>query len=256
MLTSPDLAALDGIVHGFFTREGGVSRGIYASLNVGLGSDDDRAAVIENRTRIATMLGVVPGMLVSPHQHHSADAIPVSVPWTADAQPKGDALVTDRPGLALGIATADCGPVLFADPQARVIAAAHSGWRGALTGILEAVLVKMETLGADRTRVIAVLGPTISQKNYEVGRDFLDRFTAADADNERFFVPSDRPDHFRFDLPAFIGQRLRRAGVGRACDLGRCTYAEPELFYSYRRTTHAGEPDYGRLMSAIALSGG
>uniref|UniRef100_UPI003BA9AC82 peptidoglycan editing factor PgeF n=1 Tax=Stappia sp. TaxID=1870903 RepID=UPI003BA9AC82 len=255
MLTSPDLAALDGITHGFFTRAGGVSQGIYASLNVGHGSDDDQEAVRENRTRIKSLLGLPNGALVSPHQHHSATAIVVTEPWTPDNQPKGDALVTDRPGIALGISTADCGPVLFADETARVIGAAHSGWRGAVTGVLEATLSAMETLGARRDRITAVLGPTISSANYEVGSEFVDRFIDADPENTRFFSPGAGPDKSFFDLPAYILFRLSSAGVGRAADLGRCTYAEEDLFFSYRRATHRGEPDYGRLMSAIALPG-
>lgn len=255
MLTSPDLAGLDGVVHGFFTRSGGVSRGLYASLNVGLGSRDERAAVLENRTRVASLLDVAPAALVSPHQHHSADAIVVSEPWSLDDQPRGDALVTDRPGIALGISTADCGPVLFADPLARVVGAAHAGWRGALTGILDATLVKMETLGAQRDRVVAVLGPTISQANYEVDLAFRDRFLTASADNAGFFTPETRPGHVRFDLPAYIRARLAGAGVGKIADLERCTYADEASFFSYRRATHRGEADYGRLMSAIALTG-
>lgn len=254
MLTSPDLAALDGVAHGFFTRAGGVSQGLYASLNVGHGSADDPQAVAENRIRIKSMLGLSGGALVSPHQHHSATAIVVSEPWTRDAQPKGDALVTDRPGIALGISTADCGPVLFADGDARVVGAAHAGWRGALTGVLEATLEAMETLGARRDRIVAVLGPTISARNYEVGAEFVERFAAADPDNARFFTPGAAPDKAQFDLPAYILFRLASAGVGRAADLGRCTYAEEDLFFSFRRTTHRGEPDYGRLMSAIALA--
>ena len=231
--------------HGFFTRKGGVSSGIYSSLNVGLGSNDERAAVLENRTRVASLLGVPPGALVSPHQHHSPDAIVVDRPWTHDEQPRGDALVTDRPGIALGISTADCGPVLFADAGARVIGAAHSGWRGALTGVLEATLAAMEGLGARRDRVIAVLGPTISRASYEVGEEFVERFLKADAGNSRFFAPADRDGHALFDLPANILSRLSAAGVAQARDLGRCTYLEEDLFFSYRRSTHRSEPDYG-----------
>ncbi len=255
MLTSPEIAALDGISHGYFTRKGGVSSGVYASLNVGLGSRDERAAVLENRARVASLLGVAPGALVSPHQHHSPDAVVVDKPWTPDEQPRADALVTDRPGIALAISTADCGPVLFADGEARVVGAAHAGWRGAFTGVLEATLAAMERLGARRDRTVAVLGPTISRENYEVGAEFVDRFLDADATNERFFSPAGREGHAMFDLPAYIGARLTAAGVAHAGDLGRCTYREEELFFSYRRATHLGEPDYGRLVSAIAISG-
>ncbi|SDU29274.1 peptidoglycan editing factor PgeF [Stappia sp. ES.058] len=255
MLTSLEIAGLDGIVHGFFTRAGGVSRGIYTSLNVGLGSDDDRNAVLENRARVAALLKVAPGALVSPHQHHSAHAIAVETPWNIKDQPRGDALVTNRPGIALAVSTADCGPVLFADARARVVGAAHAGWRGALTGVLDATLVQMETLGASRGDVVAVLGPTISQANYEVGQEFVDRFTAADTANARFFVDSDRAGHARFDLPAYIVARLETVGIGQVADLGRCTYADENAFFSYRRATHHGEDDYGRLMTAIALTG-
>ena len=196
-----------------------------------------------------------PGALVSPHQHHSPDAIVVDRPWTPDAQPRGDALVTDRPGIALGISTADCGPVLFADAGARVIGAAHSGWRGALTGVLEATLAAMEGLGARRDRIVAVLGPTISRASYEVGEEFVERFLTADAGNNRFFAPADRDGHALFDLPAYILSRLGTAGIAQASDLGRCTYLEEDLFFSYRRSTHRSEPDYGRLVSAISISG-
>lgn len=254
MLTSPDLSALPGLSHGFFTRRGGVSGGLYASLNIGLGSKDERAAVTENRARVASLLGVAPGALLSPYQHHSPDAIVVDAPFEPGAQPRGDALVTDRPGLALAISTADCGPVLFADPQARVVGAAHAGWRGALTGVLEATLAAMQRLGARNERVIAVLGPTISGANYEVGEEFRARFLEADGANERFFSPSDKAGHALFDLPAYILARLEAAGVATATSLDRCTYAEEDLFFSYRRATHRGEPDYGRLVSAITLS--
>ena len=255
MLTSPDLAGLPGVSHGFFTRQGGVSSGIYASLNIGLGSRDERAAVLENRTRVASLMGVAPGALLSPYQHHSPDAIVVDAPWEPDAQPRGDALVTDRPGIALAISTADCGPVLFADPQARVIGAAHAGWRGAFTGVLEATLAAMQQLGARNERVVAVLGPTISRANYEVGEEFVTRFLEADTANQRFFSPSENAGHAMFDLPAYILARLQAAGVAIAANLDRCTYAQEELFFSFRRATHRGEPDYGRLVSAIALSG-
>jgi YfiH family protein len=255
MLTSPDLAGLPGVSHGFFTRQGGVSSGIYASLNIGLGSRDERAAVLENRTRVASLMGVAPGALLSPYQHHSPDAIVVDAPWEPDAQPRGDALVTDRPGIALAISTADCGPVLFADPQARVVGAAHAGWRGAFTGVLEATLAAMQQLGARNERVVAVLGPTISRANYEVGEEFVTRFLEADTANQRFCSPSENAGHAMFDLPAYILARLQAAGVAIAANLDRCTYAQEELFFSYRRATHRGEPDYGRLVSAIALSG-
>nr|WP_209008388.1 peptidoglycan editing factor PgeF [Roseibium polysiphoniae] len=244
-----------GIRHGFFTRNGGVSSGIYGSLNIGLGSDDDREKVLENRKRVASRLDVEADRLVTPHQIHSPNVIKVEGPWAADTDRKADALVTTQHGLAIGIATADCGPVLFADTEAGVIGAAHSGWKGAVGGILENTLAAMEQLGSARSNVIAVLGPTISQKAYEVGPEFRDRFIAEKATSARYFIPSEKPDHHMFDLPGFIIDRLSDAGVGAVQDLGLCTYADEDKFYSYRRTTHRGEPDYGRLISAIVLTG-
>lgn len=254
MLTADALSALPAVRHGFFTREGGVSSGIYASLNCGVGSQDDRAAVAENRARVAAGLGVAAANLATPYQVHSAEAVIVEEPWLPGEGPKADAVVTRRPGIAVGVGTADCGPILFADGEARVVGAAHAGWKGAFGGVLEATLAAMEQLGAERGRIVAVLGPTISQEAYEVGPEFQARFLAASAANERFFSPSDRPDHHRFDLPAYIGQRLADAGVGRFDDLALCTYADSRRFFSYRRTTHRGEPDYGRLLHAIAIA--
>ncbi|WP_417671934.1 peptidoglycan editing factor PgeF [Roseibium sp.] len=254
MIQSEDLA-LPGLSHGFFTRQGGVSSGIYGSLNIGLGSDDDRESVLENRKRIAERLSVSPERLVSPHQIHSADVIAVEGPWQDGADRRADALVTNSPGLALGIATADCGPVLFADASAGVIGAAHSGWKGAVGGILENTIMAMERLGAKRERIVAVLGPTISQDAYEVGPEFHDRFVAENPNNARFFIGSDKDGHHRFDLPAFILERLMESGIKHARDLGHCTYGDEDRFFSYRRTTHRSEPDYGRLMSAIVLTG-
>jgi hypothetical protein len=203
---------------------------------------------------MAERLAVAPDALVSLYQIHSAEAVVVERPWTHDARPKADAMVTRSPGLALGIGTADCGPILFADAQARVIGAAHAGWKGAFTGVIEATLAAMEGLGADRARVVAVLGPTISARAYEVGPEFVERFRAAGVATERFFAPSPREGHGMFDLPAFIGHRMSEAGVGTFVDLGLCTYADEERFFSYRRTTHRGEPDYGRLIAGIALA--
>ncbi len=252
----PILAAplmLEGISHAFFTRQGGASGGIYASLNGGQGSNDDPAAVAINRERMAGFMGVPSAHLLSCWQIHSADVVTVTAPWSRDQRPKADGMVTNRPGLCLAIATADCGPVLFADSEARVIGACHSGWKGAFTGILEATLDGMEALGAKRARIHAVLGPTISARAYEVGPEFVARFLDADPAFAMFFTPSPKDGHQMFDLPAFIGHRLRQAEVGSYTNLDRCTYGEPELFYSYRRTTHRNEPDYGRLMAAIAL---
>jgi len=244
-------AALGGIAHGFLGRRGGVSQGAYASLNVGWGSDDDRAAIAENRRRAVE--AVAPGAkLVTVHQVHSADALQADAPWPDDARPHGDAIVTDRPSLALGILTADCTPVLLADRAAGVIGAAHAGWKGALGGVIESTLAAMERLGADRSRVAAAIGPVIARKSYEVDDGFLRRFAEADPDNERFFSPG-REGHQQFDLEAYVLARLAAAGVIRAEALGLDTYADPDRFFSYRRAVHRGEPTYGRQLSLIAL---
>jgi YfiH family protein len=252
-IEAPELACYPNLHHAFFTRRGGVSEGIYASLNGGLGSSDDPAKVSENRRRMAEELDISPTALVSVHQIHSADAVIVEGPWTGE-RPKADGMATSTPGIALGITTADCGPVLFADPHVGVIGAAHAGWRGAATGILESTIEAMERLGARREKIVAVLGPTISQAAYEVGPDFVERLTSADIDNARFFQPSERHDHVMFDLPGYIGMRLETAGIGEFANLGLCTYSDEERFFSYRRTTHRGEPDYGRLISTIVLT--
>ena len=246
--------AAPGLVHGFFTRQGGVSGGVYASLNGGVGSQDDPACVAENRARMAQALGLAPTHLLVPYQIHSADVLHVREPWAPDARPRCDGLVTDVPGLALGVTGADCGMILFADGQARVVGACHAGWKGAFTGVLEATLSAMEALGAKREQIVAVLGPTIGAASYEVGPEFVARFRDANAAYMRFFAPSPREAHAMFDLPGFIGMRLQRAGVGRFEDMGLDTYADPARFFSYRRTTHRDEPDYGRLVSAIALA--
>ncbi|MEM8700828.1 MAG: peptidoglycan editing factor PgeF [Pseudomonadota bacterium] len=244
---------LDGIRHGFFTREGGVSKGIYESLNVGLGSEDTRDAVLENRSRVADALSVSVDRLMSPYQIHSPDVLTVEGPWEDGHHARADALVTDKPGLAIGILTADCGPILFADPAAGVVGAAHSGWKGALTGVLENTVAAMEARGAARENTVAVLGPTISRLSYEVGPEFHDRFVKDKAANRVYFAPSRRDGHFMFDLPAFITDRLRETGLGTVVDLELCTYGDEDRFFSYRRTTHRGEPDYGRQISAISL---
>lgn len=237
--------------HGFFTRTGGVSGGLFRGLNVGLGSSDRREDVIENRRRVAGWLGVEEPRLVAPYQVHSPDVVIVDAPFSGE-RPQADAIVTTTPGLAIGVHTADCGPVLFADAEAGVIGAAHAGWKGALTGVLENTVAAMETLGARRSAMVAVLGPSISAANYEVGPEFVERFRAAHDGRDRWFSPSLRPGHAMFDLNAYTVERLEQAGV-TAVALGHCTYAEEELFYSYRRTTHRGEPDYGRQISAILL---
>jgi YfiH family protein len=254
MLQAQSLGRLAAIRHGFFDRTGGVSQGVYATLNGGVGSDDAPENVTTNRARMANALGVPPDRLLTPYQIHSPDVATVDAPWTPDNRPRADALVTATPLLAIGVSTADCGPLLFADPQARVIGAAHAGWRGAFTGVIEATVAAMEKLGAARGRIVAALGPVISQPNYEVGAEFVERFAAADAGNSRFFAPSKRAGHAMFDLNGYIAARVERAGIEHFEDLGLCTYADPARFYSFRRTTHLAEPDYGRHINAIVLA--
>jgi YfiH family protein len=245
-ITAPALA---GLRHAFFTREGGVSDGVYTSLNGGVGSRDEPDAVAENRRRMAHYLGVE--MLLVPYQIHSPTCLAVSRPW--DERPRADALATATPGIALGVTGADCGMTLYADRKAGVVGASHSGWKGAFDGVLEATIETMETLGAKRADIVAVLGPTIGPASYETGPEFLARFLERDASYAAFFTPSARADHHMFDLPGFIGHRLRTAGVGQVTSLDLDTYADETRFFSYRRTTHRQEPDYGRLVSAIAV---
>lgn len=250
---APTLDAMqaDGIRHGYFTRVGGVSEGIYQGLNIGTGSNDEPARVRENRRRVAAWMRVQPERLLTAYQIHSPDALVVTGPFQGE-RPKADALVTSTPGVALGVSTADCGPVLFADRQARVIGAAHAGWKGAFTGVLENTVAAMEGLGARRDNIVAVLGPSIGPDSYEVGPEFVERFTAEDGSNQRYFTPSGEAGHAMFDLNSYTVDRLVRAGVA-AEKLDRCTYAEEELFFSYRRTTHRKEADYGRQISVIVL---
>jgi len=252
-LADPRLSALPGIRHGFFTRAGGVSSGIYAGLNCGVGSKDNRGLVEENRRRAMQALGVAADKLATPYQVHGTTAVMVTQAWAPGEGPKADAVVTNRSGIALGIGSADCGPILFADAEAHVIGAAHSGWRGALAGVGASCAEAMVGLGARRERIVAVLGPTISQANYEVGADVREKFVAARVDNARFFRPSGRAEHFLFDLPGAIVASLEDAGI-RSSSMGLCTYANPERFFSYRRATHLKEGDYGRLLSAIVLA--
>lgn len=247
-LTTPLLAP---IPHGFLGRAGGVSTDLHNGLNVGLGSEDDRDAVQENRTRARD--AVLPGArLVTLYQIHSAEAVTLRTAPEDDVRPEGDALVTDRPGLLLGILTADCAPVLFADAHAGVVGAAHAGWKGALAGVTDATLAAMEALGADRARIVAAIGPCIARTSYEVDAAFLARFAAADPANERFFQPA-RADHYRFDLEAYVAHRLAAAGVTRVAALGQDTYAQADRYFSYRRATHRAEPSYGRQISLIGL---
>ena len=245
-ITSEELPAL----HGFFTRAGGASSGVFAGLNCGLGSSDQRESVLINRARVAAMMDVAPDSLVGVHQTHSTRVVALdAVPDTAV---EADAMVTATPGLALGILTADCQPVLFADAENHVIGAAHAGWKGALDGVLEATLEAMETLGAERAKTHAVIGPAISQRAYEVGPEFFDRFLDEDPENARFFAGGEG-DRLQFDLISFGLDRLRNAGIGHASWVGHCTYSDPDRFYSYRRSVHRREADYGRLISVIRL---
>jgi YfiH family protein len=251
-LASSPLSAVSGLRHAFFTREGGVSQGIYASLNAGIGSQDDPAHVAENRRRIAEAMGVAPANFLSLYQVHSPDAVIADGPWDAASRPRADAIVTRTPGLAIGITAADCGPVLFADPRARVIGAAHAGWKGALTGVLEKTVDAMETLGSRRSDISVAIGPLIRQRSYEVSAEFVARFTETDRAYTAFFIPSERDGHAMFDLGGFIRMRLEHAGVETIDDTGIDTYSD-ERFFSYRRSVHRREPDFGRHVHAIGL---
>ena len=244
--------ALGDLPHGFLGREGGASTGIHAGLNVGLGSDDDRDAIQENRRRAVE--AVAPGYkLVTLHQIHSPDTVAITAPFVDDARPHADALVTDRPGLLLGILTADCVPVLFADASAGVIGAAHAGWKGAISGVTDTALAAMEKLGADRANIVAAIGPCIARSSYEVDAAFVRRFETEDPANERFFADGRRAGHAQFDIEAYVAHRLAAAGIGRVIALGEDTYAQPERFFSFRRATHRGEAGYGRQIALIGL---
>jgi YfiH family protein len=239
--------------HGFFTRRGGASSGIFSGLNCGPGSSDQSDIVRVNRARVADAMGLPASALVTVHQTHSADVVTLDAPLPADQpKPQADAMVTATSGVALGILTADCQPVLFADPVAKVIGAAHAGWRGALSGVIENTIDAMISLGANRTRITAVIGPCISQQAYEVGPEFLESFLAEDTDFSRFFS-NGANGKYQFDLVSFGLSRLRGAGVSNASWIGHCTYADPGRFYSYRRSVHAGQVDYGRLISVITM---
>jgi polyphenol oxidase len=251
MLGSPLLSAIPGLRHAFFTRAGGVSAGIYGSLNGGLGSNDDPGHVAENRRRMAERMGVSPAQFLGVHQIHSPDAVEATGPWQSE-RPCADAIVTRSEGLAIGVTAADCGPILFVDPNARVIGAAHAGWKGALTGIVESTVGAMEKLGAQRGDVVAAIGPLIRQQSYEVGSEFVERFIEADAENALFFIPAMRAGRSMFDLAGFIRRRLENAGVLMIDDIGADTYSD-ERFYSYRRSVHRNEADYGRHVHTIAL---
>lgn len=253
-IISPLLAKSAGasIRHGFFTREGGVSKGIYQGLNVGLGSNDDREDVMENRRRVASWFGAPLERLASLHQCHSADVLLVDETYSGE-RPKADAMVSKTPGMVLGVLAADCGPVLFADAKNQIIGAAHAGWKGAFDGVLEATIEAMIAVGAERGNIVASLGPSISHRHYEVGPEFVARFVERDPAYERFFSNSKNPSHSMFDLPRFTLERLQKAGVtGENLDI--CTYPDEMRFFSYRRTTHRAEPDYGRQISAIQIT--
>lgn len=244
---------LAGIPHGFLGRRGGVSTGLVAGLNVGLGSGDDDIAVGENRARAGR--AVLPGApIVACYQVHSADCATVSVPWSNAERPRADALVTDRPGLLLAIVTADCAPVLLADREAGVIGAAHAGWKGAIAGVTDRTIAAMEALGARRKAIAAAIGPTIAQPSYEVDAALRARFVTTDSASARFFAGGAKPGHWQFDLPGYVAARLAAAGVAAIENLGLDTYAAPERFFSFRRATHRGEPAYGRQMTLIGLS--
>lgn len=250
------LGALNDITHirhAFFTRTGGVSTGLYASLNCGLGSSDAPAAVHENRARAAARMEVKPSHLVTCHQIHSPTCVVVDAPWTPDAAPKADAMATNQPGIALGILTADCAPVLFADTKARVIGAAHAGWKGAKGGVLEATIARMVDLGATPGRIVACIGPCIAQRSYEVGPEFPTPFLDEDERNRDYFAPARRAGHFLFDLPAYITRRLGDSGVAMIQRCPNDTVAEEDRFFSYRRSCLRGEADYGRGLSSIVL---
>jgi len=245
---------LADVRHGFFGRQGGVSQGVYASLNCALGTRDAPECVAENRRRaLATLTSDAKTKLLSLYQAHTAGVVTVREPWEPAARPRADGMVTDRPQIALGIVTADCAPVLFSDPRARVIGAAHAGWKGALDGVLEATVLAMRQLGAKPKDIRAAVGPCISQTAYEVGPEFIARFREAEADNVRFFVPGSRKDHWQFDLEAYVAARLARASVGDIEKLGVCTYTHENEFFSYRRATHRNESEFGHQLSAIML---
>jgi hypothetical protein len=243
----------DGVVHGFFGRQGGVSSGIFTSLNCGYGSGDDKQAVCENRTRVATWLGTREEQVLTLFQIHSADAVHVTTTWVRGEGPKADAMVTTMRGVALGVLAADCAPILLADEKAGVIGCAHSGWKGAINGVGESVVGFMERLGASRSRIRAAVGPCIGQQSYEVGPEFQARFMEHDAANARYFVRSARAAHWQFDLPGYVTTRLKALGLAAVEALNVCTYAHEDAYFSFRRTTHRAEGDYGRNISAIML---
>ena len=254
MIQAGLLNKIAGIAHGFFTREGGTSEGLFSSLNCGFGSGDDLDAVARNRALVAGSMGVEADRLLTLYQEHSPRVITVSEPWRRESAPRADAMVTKERGIALGALTADCAPVIFVDGRARIIGIAHAGWKGALNGITDATIRAMEELGADRAAMVAAIGPTISAAVYEVGPEFHAGFLEADSANEAFFRRAEKPEHWLFDLPSYVLARLRRSGIGRAEDLALCTYDDEQRFFGYRRTTHRNQSHYGRLISAVAIT--
>ncbi len=254
MVEAQALAQLPGIRHGFFERKNGASQGLYTSLNCGLGSGDDRQTVLKNRTAVATRLSLAPAHLLTAYQHHSPDVITVTEPWNITEPPKADGMVTNVSNIGLGLLTADCAPVLFADATSGVIGAAHAGWRGAIAGVTDNIITAMENLGSQRSKIIAVIGPAISQNAYEVGPEFIENFLAQDPAHQQFFKPSLREKHFMFDLPGYLTHRLERANISAVSSIEKCTYAHEDQFFSYRRATHRNEDDYGRQISVITLS--
>jgi purine-nucleoside/S-methyl-5'-thioadenosine phosphorylase / adenosine deaminase len=241
------------IRHAFFTREGGVSEGLFASMNCGFGSGDNPEKVSRNRAIAADALGVGADRLITCYQIHSPTVLTVDTPWRREESPRADGMVTARPGIALGVLAADCAPVLFADSEAGVIGAAHGGWRGALTGVMEATVAAMTALGARAEHIRAGIGPCIAQESYEVGPEFPGRFAEVDSGSDRFFVPAARAEHFCFDLPGYIAHRLARLGLGAIASSACDTVADPARFFSYRRACLTGERDYGRALAAITL---
>jgi YfiH family protein len=254
MIVTEALTQVSGLAHGFFTRQGGCSEGLFNSLNCGLGSGDDRERVMRNRAIVADALGVEPANLLTVYQEHSPKVITVTSPWPPQAAPRADAMVTCEPRLALAALTADCAPIIFADRSGAAIGIAHAGWKGALSGVADATIAAMEALGARRANIIAVIGPAISAAAYEVGPEFRTRFLGADGDNAQFFTPASREHHSMFDLPAYLAARLRRLNLSGVIDMALCTYTDEVRFFSYRRATHRAETQYGRLISAIAIA--
>ena len=254
MVEAEALSRIPEIRHGFFERNGGASKGLYASLNCGLGSDDNKELVLQNRSQVASRLNLTAEQLTNVHQYHSPDIVTVSEPWDVADAPKADGMVTNVSNIGLGILTADCAPVLFADQKAGVIGAAHAGWRGAVAGVTDNIITAMENLGADRSSITAVIGPTISRTAYEVGPEFFATFIEQDESHTQFFIPSTRDDHHMFDLPGYVIQRLQRANLASVSWVEMCTYAQEDKFFSYRRATHNKEKDYGRQISVITLN--